>query len=141
MLVPSIHSSKPNPYIDLRNSPFHVQQVLAEWRRHTIDGVEIPALPGSARSEPVGPMRISSWKEYSETGASPTSGRHVLIPLSAKKDSSLKTTAAKLAIFSNPIPTLRWMMLRTPSRSACCDGCQGSHHCRQSVASGGSPTC
>src|SRR3569833_1815890 len=104
MLAPSIHSSKPNPYIDLRNSPYHVQQVLAEWRRHTIDGVEITRLAGISSFGAGGANAHLIVEEYCETDASPASGRQVLIVLSAKKDISLKATAAKLADFLESHP-------------------------------------
>lgn len=46
MLVPSIHSSELNPNIDFARSAFNVQQELAEWKRKTVDGVEVPRVAG-----------------------------------------------------------------------------------------------
>ncbi len=45
-LVPSLHSEELNPGIDFSNSPFVVQQELAEWKRPIIDGQEIPRRAG-----------------------------------------------------------------------------------------------
>ena len=98
-LVPSIHSSKPNPYIDLRHSPFHVQQKLEEWRRQTIDGVEVPRLAGISSFGAGGANAHLVIEEYPETATPPASGRPQLVLLSAKKAASLKASAAKLADF------------------------------------------
>lgn len=98
-LVPSIHSTRPNPYIDLRRSPFHVQQVLEEWRRHTIEGVEIPRLAGISSFGAGGANAHLIVEEYPETAPAPASGGQHVIVLSAKKEVSLKATAAKLADF------------------------------------------
>jgi len=45
-LAPSLHSEKLNPNIDFGNSPFIVQQELAQWNRPVIDGKEIPRRAG-----------------------------------------------------------------------------------------------
>ena len=39
-LAPTLHSDKPNPFIDFANSPFYLQHELKEWPRPIIDGVE-----------------------------------------------------------------------------------------------------
>ncbi|TCS93646.1 SDR family NAD(P)-dependent oxidoreductase [Hazenella coriacea] len=45
-LVPSLHSEVLNPNIDFKNTPFIVQQELAEWKRPVIDGLEVPRRAG-----------------------------------------------------------------------------------------------
>ena len=105
-LVPSIHSSTPNPYIDLKHSPFYVQHPLEEWRRHTIDKVEIPRLAGISSFGAGGSNAHLIVEEYVEEAAKPASGCPVLIVLSAKKEVSLQATAAKLANFLETNPNV-----------------------------------
>ncbi|QFQ28652.1 hypothetical protein DDE73_28800 (plasmid) [Bacillus thuringiensis] len=37
-LVPSLHSSEPNPHIDFARSPFYVQQKTEVWKRPILKG-------------------------------------------------------------------------------------------------------
>ncbi|AJQ26211.1 amino acid adenylation domain-containing protein [Pelosinus fermentans] len=45
-LVPSLHSKVLNPSIDFSNTPFIVQQELAEWKRPFVNGHEYPRRAG-----------------------------------------------------------------------------------------------
>lgn len=45
-LVPSLHSKELNPNIDFKQTPFVVQQELAEWKQPLIDGVTKPRRAG-----------------------------------------------------------------------------------------------
>jgi polyketide synthase PksN len=103
-LVPSIHSSTLNRYIDWQRSPFYVQHALEEWRRPTIDNVEIARVAGISSFGAGGSNAHLIVEEYVEEPATGASGRPALIVLSAKKESSLKTTATKLADFLEAHP-------------------------------------
>src|SRR5262249_30684155 len=45
-LVPSLHSTELNQNIDFANSPFYVQQQVAEWQPKVLDGVHFPRRAG-----------------------------------------------------------------------------------------------
>ncbi len=45
-IVPSLHSSRLNPNIDFKNTPFVVNQDLTNWDCPLIDGQEIPKIAG-----------------------------------------------------------------------------------------------
>lgn len=45
-LLPSLHSSELNEFIDFQNSPFVVQQVVEDWNPKNIDGIQYPLRAG-----------------------------------------------------------------------------------------------
>jgi polyketide synthase PksN len=104
-IVPSLHSSTLNPYIDFENTPFIVQQKLTEWKRPyvEIDGQakEYPRIAGISAFGAGGSNAHIIIEEYipesdsrdmSETGTEVPA----LIVLSAKNEDRLRERAQQL---------------------------------------------
>ena len=45
-LVPSLHSSELNEFIEFENTPFYVQQITEEWKEKVVDGIQFPLRAG-----------------------------------------------------------------------------------------------
>jgi acyl transferase domain-containing protein len=104
-LVPSLHAQVTNPEIDFNNSPFKVQQELAEWKPPlvTIDGEtrEYPRRAGISSFGAGGANAHLVIEEYvpPDRGPSPitvTPQRPVIIVLSAKNEERLREQARNL---------------------------------------------
>ncbi|WP_304364769.1 SDR family NAD(P)-dependent oxidoreductase [Brevibacillus dissolubilis] len=108
-IVPSLHSQVLNPNIDFINTPFVVQQELAEWKRPEleINGVtkEVPRIAGISSFGAGGVNAHVLIEEYipsAETagaGISPTAPSRqnpVMIVLSAKNEEKLQQRAQRL---------------------------------------------
>ncbi|NOU17196.1 MAG: SDR family NAD(P)-dependent oxidoreductase [Bacteroidales bacterium] len=99
-LVPSLHSSELNEFIDFKNSPFYVEQNLEKWNAKKVDGVQFPLRAGISsfgagganahiiieKYEPI----VQSLKE--ET-SQPTGQ---IFPLSARNEDQLLEMAVRL---------------------------------------------
>ena len=101
-LLPSIHSEKLNPHIDFTNSPFIVQQKLAEWKRPVINGVEEPRLAGISSFGAGGSNAHIILEEYRKTPKIQLSSKNeklYIVVLSAKNEKRLKVYAKNMAEF------------------------------------------
>lgn len=79
LLVPSLHSDKPNPHIEFAQTPFVLQRTVAEWKRHRVEGAD-----GRWEEAP----RIAAISSFGAGGAN----GHVLVqepPIEAKPASTL----------------------------------------------------
>jgi len=99
-LVPSLHSTELNEFIDFKNSPFYVEQVVEDWKPKVIDGIAYPLRAGVSSFGAGGAnahVIIESYdtKETSE----PAETNYQIFPLSAVKKDRLKETAARLLVF------------------------------------------
>jgi polyketide synthase PksN len=104
-LAPSLHSRELNPNIDFENSPFTVQQELAEWKRPVLDlngtAKEYPRRAGVSAFGAGGAnahLLVEEWvQEYrSDPGEEARRDSPVLILLSARNPSQLKEVAERL---------------------------------------------
>jgi len=101
-LVPSLHSSVLNEYIDFENSPFHIQQNLEEWTSKSIDGVRLPLRAGISSFGAGGSNAHVILENYEAPviDEAPTSGREVhIFPLSARTEAQLSDVATRLHDF------------------------------------------
>ncbi|HEW98668.1 MAG TPA: alpha/beta fold hydrolase, partial [Beggiatoa sp.] len=104
-LVPSIHSSPPNPHIDFKKTPFVVQQKLAYWQRPQIteNGLlkEYPRRVGINSFGAGGANAHIILEEYnaSKTESAECEYTPQIIVLSAKNPDRLQAYAQKLIYF------------------------------------------
>lgn len=109
-LVPSLHSKVPNPNIDFSNTPFVVQQELAEWKRPVVEigGItrEYPRIAGvssfgagGSNAHIVIEEYISDGRDLSSIAGSTKSP--VIILLSAKNEERLRERVRQLRAFIN----------------------------------------
>ena len=100
LIVPSLHSSVLNPYIDFAATPFYVNQALRPWEPPVVDGAPVARIAGISSFGAGGSNAHMIVEEY--TGASAASGpagEAVLVPLSARTAGQLKRKAEDLAAF------------------------------------------
>jgi 3-oxoacyl-(acyl-carrier-protein) synthase/enoyl-CoA hydratase/carnithine racemase/acyl carrier protein len=109
-LVPSIHSRHLNPGIDFLNSPFYVQQDLADWQQPVIseNGAEksYPRRAGISAFGAGGSNAHLIFEEYQRpvlTTAWPAPGLQLIV-LSAKNEERLKAYLEKVAGFLERYP-------------------------------------
>ncbi|UMR33393.1 SDR family NAD(P)-dependent oxidoreductase [Massilia sp. MB5] len=100
-LVPSLHSHSLNPNIDFANTPFVVQQELADWPRPVAGtGVEQRELPRRAGVSSFGAGGANAHiviEEYAvPSGEVAASGEPALIVLSARSEERLKEQVLQL---------------------------------------------
>jgi len=102
-LVPSLHAEELNPRIDFDDTPFVVQQTLAEWRRPQLDHAgetrEYPRIAGVSAFGAGGANAHILIEEYRAPAAPPlaiTPTRPALIVLSAQTEAQLQAVAARL---------------------------------------------
>ncbi|MBN2441654.1 MAG: SDR family NAD(P)-dependent oxidoreductase [Spirochaetales bacterium] len=104
-LVPSLHSSTLNPNIDFKNSPFKVQQKLAEWKRPHIklngESKEYPRIAGISAFGAGGSNAHIIIEEYIPNQSTPSAiqintKNPAIILLSAKNENRLKEQAKRL---------------------------------------------
>ncbi|MEQ1511376.1 MAG: SDR family NAD(P)-dependent oxidoreductase [Lysobacteraceae bacterium] len=101
-LVPSLHSSVLNDYIDFENSPFHIQQNLEEWTSKDIDGIRLPLRAGISSFGAGGSNAHVIVENYEPPtlDEAPASGREVhIFPLSARTEAQLSDVATRLHDF------------------------------------------
>ncbi|MEV7775551.1 SDR family NAD(P)-dependent oxidoreductase, partial [Kitasatospora sp. NPDC086791] len=100
-LVPSLHSDVLNPHIDFDDTPFTVQQELADWKRPVAaDGSELPRVAGLSSFGAGGSNAHLVVEEYRpQPPAAPapvTPAAPVLVVLSARSTERLREKAAQL---------------------------------------------
>lgn len=102
-LVPSLHSSDLNPFIDFKNSPFYVEQTVKEWKPKTIEGVQYPLRAGISSFGAGGANAHVIIEEYVtsiEEEKTPSSKfKEYIFPLSARNENQLRETAIRLSLF------------------------------------------
>ena len=99
-LVPSLHSRKLNPHIDFQNSPFYVQQELAEWNQfETQQNGIVTRYPRRAGISSFGAGGANAHviiEEYEMPRRQISAQREHLIVLSARDEDRLKAYAHAL---------------------------------------------
>jgi acyl transferase domain-containing protein len=101
MIPPTVHFERPNPAIDLANSPFYVNNALEEW--------QAGATPrrGAVSSFGIGGTNVHMILEESPaTTSEPSRRRHQILTLSAKTPTALETMSANLATHLEQNPNL-----------------------------------
>jgi len=101
MLVPSIHSREINPYLDLANSPFYVQQTARHWDQPqmVLDGHQVtcPRRGGISSFGASGTNAHLILEEYIPVDPSPIATPHMsIIPLSARNPAELTASIGRL---------------------------------------------
>ncbi|MGZ5558026.1 MAG: SDR family NAD(P)-dependent oxidoreductase [Methylobacter sp.] len=85
VLVPSLHAKTLNPYISFEDTPFYVQQELAEWQSVIVDGKRCPRRAGLSSFGAGGTNHHLIVEEYPKAYKQPASAHGPLVfPLSAK---------------------------------------------------------
>ncbi|MWV45370.1 SDR family NAD(P)-dependent oxidoreductase [Paenibacillus sp. HJL G12] len=101
-IAPSLHSKVLNPHIDFTQTPFIVQQQLAEWKRPVLGGSEVPRRAGISSFGAGGSNAHLVLEEYVPKTDERTSERDVapdnpvLIVWSSKQAENLKVQAQQL---------------------------------------------
>ncbi|WP_438426441.1 SDR family NAD(P)-dependent oxidoreductase [Aquimarina macrocephali] len=102
-LVPSLHSSELNPFIDFKNSPFYVEQTVKEWKPKEIDGVQYPLRAGISSFGAGGANAHIIIEEYvtpvEQQKELPSKFKEYIFPLSARNENQLRETAVRLRTF------------------------------------------
>lgn len=96
-LVPSLHSSQLNEYIDFKNSPFYVQQNLEAWNEKEIDGIKQPLRAGVSSFGAGGAnahIVIENYTPLALEAVAQTDSE--IFPLSARNDEQLREMAMRL---------------------------------------------
>ena len=101
-LVPSLHSSELNEFIDFSTSPFRVQQTLDEWSAKVVDGVRMPLRAGISSFGAGGSnahIILESYEHPHREQASTDEPADLIFPISARNEDQLREVAARLAAF------------------------------------------
>ncbi len=99
-LVPSLHSSELNEFIDFKSSPFYVVQGLEEWKSREVDGAQVPLRAGISSFGAGGANAHVILENYEQqAGERPAQSRQLIFPLSARTEDQLRETADRLLKF------------------------------------------
>jgi acyl transferase domain-containing protein/tryptophanase/acyl carrier protein len=101
-LVPSLHSSELNGFIDFEHSPFYVVQKLEDWKAKEVDGVRLPLRAGISSFGAGGANAHVILESYEPVEPVKPEAAHPpeqIFPLSARNEDQLRDTAARLAEF------------------------------------------
>src|SRR6266508_1378259 len=101
-LVPSLHSSDLNEFIDFENSPFYVIQRLEEWKNKEVDGVRLPLRAGVSSFGAGGSnahVILEHYEAIRQAEEEPAQPKDLIFPLSARNEDQLRETAVRLRIF------------------------------------------
>lgn len=105
-IVPSLHSSRLNPHIDFRNSPFVVNQSLRSWEQPVVEGATLPRIAGVSSFGAGGSNAHLIVEEYLQpiTAAHAQEAVEVIVPLSARTADQLRMKARDLLEFVRDSP-------------------------------------
>ena len=92
-LVKSLHAEVINPYLNLENSPFYLQSVTTDWKKHSAD---CPRRAGVSSFGASGSNAHIILEEAPERQTAPDSKPFYLITLSAKTEEALQQNQQKL---------------------------------------------
>nr|WP_234025569.1 type I polyketide synthase [Bacillus paralicheniformis] len=102
-LVPSLHAKVVNSNLDLKQSPFYIQQELAEWKRPIVEvdgeAVEFPRIAGLSSFGAGGSnahVVIEEYRPDERVQIDDTPNKPVMIILSAKNEEQLIEQARRL---------------------------------------------
>jgi polyketide synthase PksN len=99
-LVPSLHSSELNEFIDFEHSPFYVVQKLEEWQGKDVDGVRMPLRAGISSFGAGGSNAHIIVESYEPPAhASVPAEGPLIFPLSARNEDQLREAASRLASY------------------------------------------
>src|SRR6266508_1766005 len=101
-LVPSLHSSDLNEFIDFENSPFYVIQRLEEWKNKEVDGVRLPLRAGVSSFGAGGSnahVILEHYEAIRQAEEEPAQPKDLIFPLSARNEDQLRETAVRLRKF------------------------------------------
>jgi acyl transferase domain-containing protein/tryptophanase/SAM-dependent methyltransferase len=101
-LVPSLHSSQLNEFIDFEHSPFYVVQKLEEWTPKEEDGVRLPLRAGISSFGAGGAnahIILESYESVRQVKEESAAPAELIFPLSAKSEDQLREAALRLATF------------------------------------------
>jgi acyl transferase domain-containing protein/tryptophanase/acyl carrier protein len=102
-LVPSLHASELNPFIDFGNSPFYVVQAAEEWKSRVTNGVQLPLYAGVSSFGAGGSNAHVIIEQYipaaQQAHSEPAGPKHQVFPLSARNEDQLRAAAMRLRSF------------------------------------------
>jgi acyl transferase domain-containing protein/tryptophanase/acyl carrier protein len=101
-LVPSLHSSELNEFIDFENSPFYVVQRPEEWETKDVDGVRFPLRAGISSFGAGGSnahIILENYEPPRNAKEEPVQPNELIFPLSAKNEDQLQQAAVRLTKF------------------------------------------
>ena len=101
-LVPSLHSSELNEYIDFEHSPFYVPQKLEDWTAKEVDGVRLHLRAGISSFGAGGAnahIILENYEPSQQGKEQPAQPAELIFPLSARNEDQLRETAVRLATF------------------------------------------
>ena len=104
-LVPSLHSSELNEFIDFGHSPFYVVQKLEDWKAKEVDGVRFPLRAGISSFGAGGAnahVILESYEPVERVPEEParlTQPAELIFPLSARNEDQLRETVVRLTKF------------------------------------------
>ncbi|HKD15247.1 MAG TPA: SDR family NAD(P)-dependent oxidoreductase [Candidatus Angelobacter sp.] len=99
-LVPSLHCSQLNEFIDFENSPFFVVQRLEDWKSREVDGVQVPLRAGVSSFGAGGAnahVILESYEPLQHLEEEPAPANELIFPLSARAEDQLREMAVRLA--------------------------------------------
>lgn len=100
-LAPSLHAAQTSDSIDFHNSPFYVQQEVADWEPKLVDGVAMPRRAGISAMGAGGTNAHLVLEEFVPAQARPAAQPALLVfPLSARSEEQLRTAAVRLRDFA-----------------------------------------
>ncbi|HXH40758.1 MAG TPA: SDR family NAD(P)-dependent oxidoreductase [Thermoanaerobaculia bacterium] len=101
-LVPSLHSTELNEFIDFETSPFYVPQRLEDWKAKEVDGVRLPLRAGVSSFGAGGSNAHIILEDYEpppQALEEPAQSRSLIFPFSARNEDSLREVASRLLKF------------------------------------------